>query len=501
MIKFWSIAQNTFVQIIRQPIYGIILLVTIMVLLGMIPLSMFTMGEKGGDYKVTDQRMLIQLSLTNLLLAAALLAALCASSALSREIEERTALTVLAKPVSRAIFVLGKFAGLAAAVLTACYILSLVMLMTVRHGVLSAVSDPYDVPVITFFLSGFFLAMLAAALGNIFFGWHFVSALTLALVICMSVAMGLIGFIGPAWTVIPFGEGLSAQLLVGLALILMAVMVLTAVAVAASTRLGLILTLLVCLGVTLVGTIYPALFGKWQDKIVLVQLISPLVPNLTYFFALDAIAKNQPITADYVALAGLYCLLYVAGILALGVALFQRRNLQADEGSATMPAAVSLLGGLGRLGAALAGLLGIEALAELIWSHASGSFEPILFRFFSSAAGSWGGGLAIMIALLPIAVLAWAIWTCFGRGFKWAYWTILVLAAVKALYDILGLALPGATWLPGHFGQGTLAIALAAAGIVLLILMFPSTRRHFKPIQGPSTEIRSPGSKVQVTSL
>jgi len=148
MIRFWSICRNTFVQTIRQPIYGVLLLFTFLVLVLSLPMAAWTMGEKGGDYQASDQKMLIQLGLGSLLGTGLLLAAFGASSAVSREIEDRTALTVMSKPVSRATFVLGKFTGVAGAVGAAFYLSSIVFLMTVRHQVMSSAGDPYDWPVI-----------------------------------------------------------------------------------------------------------------------------------------------------------------------------------------------------------------------------------------------------------------------------------------------------------------------------------------------------------------
>ncbi|RKY23299.1 MAG: hypothetical protein DRP83_09450, partial [Planctomycetota bacterium] len=123
MIQFWSIAKNTFIQTIRQPIFGVMIFLTFVMLVLSLPMSGWTMGNAGsGDYEASDQQMLENLGLSTLLLMGLITAALSASATISREIEDKTALTVVSKPVSRAVFVLGKFAGVGLAITLMYYL-------------------------------------------------------------------------------------------------------------------------------------------------------------------------------------------------------------------------------------------------------------------------------------------------------------------------------------------------------------------------------------------
>src|ERR1035437_2196500 len=145
MGKFLSISQNTFVQTIRQPIFGILILVTFAILALELCQAGWTMTS---DYVLANQKLLQDLGLSTLLMfSGVLLAAFGASSVLPREIDDRTALTVVSKPVSRGMFVLGKFAGVSAAVTAGFYLCSIVFLMTVRHRVPSTAASPIDWPV------------------------------------------------------------------------------------------------------------------------------------------------------------------------------------------------------------------------------------------------------------------------------------------------------------------------------------------------------------------
>ncbi len=460
MIRFWSICRNTLVQTIRQPIYGILILITFGILVLDVPITGWTMSPTG-EHRESDQLMLENLGISTLLLSGMLIAAFSASSVLSREIEDRTALTVIAKPVSRTTFVLGKFVGVAIAVTGAFYLCSLAYLMTVRHGVISTASDPIDVPVIVLGLGALSLAVLAAALGNLFFGWNFTSTVVAAAMILLTVAGGLIGFIGKGWELVAFGQDIRPGLLAGLGLILMAVTIFSAVAVAASTRLGQLMTLLVCGVVLVVGYLHPFLFQELGSEVPVLRWAGWLMPNLRFFDTQDALALQKPIPASYVGLAGVYCAAYTAAAIAVGVALFQRRELEAQSGSASMPGAVSLLAWAGRGGALLGIILGLAGLIQ--------------WRSLTAASAGRDG------AFILAGVLGWFVWENFSRAKRWAYWVVAVAALACLGLGTTTLLLPKVSEavLLGQKPAGS-AAAAAIAAFVLLILLLPRTRHHFK---------------------
>jgi len=460
MIRFWSICRNTFVQTIRQPIYGILILITFGILVLDVPLTGWTMSPTG-EHRESDQLMLENLGLSTLLISGMLIAAFSASSVLSREIEDRTALTVIVKPVSRATFVLGKFVGVALAVTAGFYLCALAYLITVRHGVVSTASDPIDVPVIVLGLSALGLAILAAALGNLFFGWNFTSAGVMAGLVLLTVAGVLIGFIGKEWKLIAFGEGIRPDLLAGLCLILMAVTIFSAVAVAASTRLGQLMTLLICAAVLLVGYLHPFLFQELAGRMRFLRWVGWLMPNLRFFDTQDALATQKAIPASYVGLAGLYCAAYTLAALAVGVAVFQRRELEVQSTSVSMPGAVSVLAWIGRLGALLGILLGLVGLIQ--WRSLT-------------AAKAGRCGLFILAG-----AAGWLVWEHFSRAKRWAYWVVALAASGALALAVASLLLPAAAEALrlGSKPAGQVGAA-ALAAFVLLILLLPRTRHHFK---------------------
>jgi len=463
MIGFWSISKNTFVQTIRQPVYGILIVVTFMVLVLSLPLAGWTMST---DYHTTDQKMLANLGLSTLLVSGLLVAAFSASSVLTREIEDRTAMTVISKPVSRSTFVLSKFTGVLAAVAVAFYLCSLVFLMTIRHRVMPMASDPYDVPVIVLGVSAGVATIVIALAGNYFFGWPFVSCGVWTGTILLTGAMAALSFIGKEWQIVPFGHdtaeklAINGQLLTAMLLIFMAVAVFVSVAVAASTRLGQVLTLGVCCGMFSLGAVHPWLFGYWQETVPAARAIGWAVAKLTYFFQIDALSGDKIIPADYVLMVALYCVLYIAAILAIGMALFERRQLESQGGSAVMPGAVALLTWSGRA-IAIAG--GTAALVMVSLP----SFHNL-------------PGLGTVVATAAFALVFWAIWSGFGSGNKWSYW----LAWMLDLLALAGASAFMAIRIRSHGELGTEgAIAIAAVAIAMmvsLVLLSPKTRHHFK---------------------
>ncbi len=445
-------------ETIRQPIYGVLILVTILVLVLSLVMSHWSMET---DYEAADQKMLQNLGLSTMLISGLLIAAFSASDALSREIEDGTALTVISKPLSRATFVFGKFAGLAGALGVALYISALVFLMTVRHHVVSAASSPIDWPVIVLGCTALGISILVGALGNLWFGWPFISAQVRSAAVSLSIAMGLIAFIGKGWTIVPFGQGIGGQLLIAMALIVIAVLILTAVAVAASTRLGQVMTLLVCIAAFFIGSMHPYVFGRWANQVFVGRVIGWETPDLTIFYQIDALTRDIPIPLEFLGLVALYGMLCIAGILAIGAALFQTRQLESQEASSAMPGLVGLLSWTGRTTALAAGIVALIIVTT-----------PSLY----SVRGFARAGVMALTA-----VVGWTIWTRFGGGVKWTYYLVLAAAGVVLLGNVVLLVVPKAMALLDH-GQDNLSVMVTAivSAAVVAILFLPATRRHFR---------------------
>ena len=320
--KLLAITKNTFLETIRQPIYGVLMWVAA----GLLALSPLLAGfslESGGDNKVMKD-----VGLATLLLYGLLAAVFSATSVITREIESHTVLTVVSKPVSRPLFLLGKYLGVTGAVFIGYYFLCLVMLMTVRHGVMETAADKYDVPVLLFSGLAVLISLIAAVFGNYVYGWHFTTTLTAWVVPLGTLAVALVLFVSPEWeTQHPGTDFGDLQMPFALTMTFCGVLILTAFAVTLATRFSQVLTLLFCAGVYLLGLLSDYMFGRtvgeaWFDKV-----LYAVTPNFQFFWAGDAITQELTIPGMQVAQVAIYAAIYSLGILCLGVALFQTREV------------------------------------------------------------------------------------------------------------------------------------------------------------------------------
>lgn len=321
--RLYSLANNTFLETIRQPIYGVILLATTILLVLNVSLAGFTMGD--------DNKLLVDLGLSTLLLSGLFLSAFSAAGVLSREIENKTVLTVISKPVSRPLFILGKFIGLSFALCVAYYLCFVVFLLTVRHGVMMNTSDPWDAPVLVLGLGSIGVSFLAAAFSNYFYGKHFSTTTIALLILLLTLSIMVIGNFDEEWEVIPFASNfVGGQIVIASFLVLLVVIITAAVALAASTRFGQLMTLVICTVVLAAGITADYAFGRLAEDSVAASIVYRAIPNIGPFWVIDGLnagTEETTVTFRYVSYVTIYAMLLITGILSLAVALFQKREV------------------------------------------------------------------------------------------------------------------------------------------------------------------------------
>lgn len=321
--RFHSIAWNTFTETIRQPIFGVLLLATTAMLVLNVSLAAYTLSD--------DDKLLLDLGLSTLLLSGLFLSAFSATGVLSREIENKTVLTVLSKPISRPLFFVGKFAGLLGALLLAFYICFLVFVLAQRHGVLQNSSDPWDAPVLVFGLGSLMLSLLGGAFVNYLYGKHFsTSALAFFTPLLTASVIG-VGFFDEHFDPIAFGENfVGGQVILATYLVMLTVIITTAVALAASTRFGQVMTLLICIFVLGLGIASDYAFGDYSDSVSATSLVYHTLPNIGVFWVIDGLQADSTetaVTLGYIGLATAYAGLLTVGIVNIGILAFQRREV------------------------------------------------------------------------------------------------------------------------------------------------------------------------------
>ena len=122
MRQFITIATNAFMELVRQPVFLLLMTCSAVFEIFLATPYYFAFGD--------EPKLVKNSTLAVMLLAGLLGAVLSASASLAREIRTGTALAVLSKPVGRAQFLLAKYVGLMAALAVLTY----VNLVAALHG-------------------------------------------------------------------------------------------------------------------------------------------------------------------------------------------------------------------------------------------------------------------------------------------------------------------------------------------------------------------------------
>ncbi len=268
LTQLFAIARNTFVESVRQPIVFVLVMGSGVLQIFNSMLSNYSMGYSMVEGEVTgDNKMFLDIGLATVLGCATLLAAFIATAVISREIEQKTALTVISKPIGRPLFVVGKFLGVSAAMAAAMFVMLAFFLFTLQHGVMSRAYDDPDRPVQVIALGSVAVALGLALWGNYFYGWVFTSAAMYAMVPLTMVGLLVTLAFDAKWQLYTSVASLlknevKPSVILACAAVFMAMLVLTAVAVAASTRLKQVMTILVCFGVFVFGLLSNHFIGR-----------------------------------------------------------------------------------------------------------------------------------------------------------------------------------------------------------------------------------------------
>ncbi len=319
MNKLFTIAKNTFIETIRQPVYAIIIVAALLLYFISPSLTMYSISD--------DNKLLREIGLSTLFLSGLFIAIFSASGALAEELENKTITTVLSKPVQRPIFIIAKFLGVCAAVIMAHYICTIALLMAIRHGVLESVNDTHDWTVLGSAAITFLAAILLSTLLNYIYDWKFTSTAVIFTAIFATLSIVFLSLIDRDWQFNPAKNGFHAVDIYGSVLLLLAVIIIVALAIALSTRFNIVVTLSACSGIFLLGLVSDFAFGRFAQTHLWAKLGRYIIPNLQIFWISDAIYEESVIPLKYILICICYALSYTAAILAIAVALFQRRQI------------------------------------------------------------------------------------------------------------------------------------------------------------------------------
>lgn len=268
--KVAAIASTTAKEALSQPVFYVVAAIGVfgLILFPFVPYNTF-----GEDIKVIKDT-----GLTWIVLWSIIIALWTASVSIADEIEGRTALTLLSKPISRRSFIAGKFLGVVGSVAILFILLGALFLATVSYKVVydareSSLPEPTRQD-------------------------------------CRKEMV---------------------QILPGLALAFLETVVLTSICVAISTRLPIIPNLVICTSIYVLGHLVPLLVNSAVGRLELVSFVGTflavVLPVLDHFNIYGSIATGKEVPWSYVGVATLYCLFYGAVAMLVALLLFEDRDL------------------------------------------------------------------------------------------------------------------------------------------------------------------------------
>ena len=264
-----AIALSTSKSELAQPLFWILASVGVALLILFLFLPYNTFGE--------DIKMLKDSSLTLIMVMGIIQGVWAASNSVADEIEGRTALTVLSKPIGRRQFIFGKVLGILWTVFLLFLVLGIALVVVVSY------KPVYD----------------AREMGSE----------------------------TPEWTL----SHLEVMLTIpGLVLAFFEATVMVCLSVAISTRLPMLANFVICFTVYVLGHITPLIVQsniQFAPVKFIGQLIATILPVLDHFNIQAAVAAGRAVPYHYLGWALVYCLLYSGIALVVALALFEDRDL------------------------------------------------------------------------------------------------------------------------------------------------------------------------------
>jgi hypothetical protein len=268
--KTAAIALSAAKSELSQPLPKILIAIVGLAILLFVFLPFHTFGE--------DIKLLKDCGITLALIATIFQGVWSASTSVSDEIEGRTALTLLSKPIHRRSFIIGKILGIFWLIMFMFLVLGAFELFAVAYKpIVEARENSQDAPV-----------------------WQQ----------CHNEMF---------------------QTIPGLALAFMQSVVIGAISVAIGTRVSMIANFAICFSIYVLGHLTPVIMESAREGLPLVeffsQLISAVVPNLNHFSMESAIDADVGVPWSVIASVFIYTTIYGIGATLLGLLLFEERDL------------------------------------------------------------------------------------------------------------------------------------------------------------------------------
>ena len=316
MFNLWKIAFNAFRESLREPVYFLMLLAALLLIAHYPSASIFVFSEQ--------LKLVVDSSMATTLLFGLVVAVLCSSYTVAREMRNGTVLLLMSKPIQRWSFVLGKILGIAMAGTLFVAVCNLATFISVFIA-----TDQFRFEMGLYFTMLGLLAAgcVAGMFANYLRGASFPEVATWATAVLI-----------PLFAVYCYSTGEHPalglrDLTKALVLVNFAVVTMSTFAVVFATRLDIVPNLCVCTAIFFGGLVSSFLFQRTTDSAVLNGICSifyAIFPNWQFFWLADAVAVKRHIPNEYIINAALYLVIYIILGSAWAVATFQNKELAGD---------------------------------------------------------------------------------------------------------------------------------------------------------------------------
>ena len=323
--QLFSIARVTAIEGLQQPVCLLLTFVAVTLIMLQPITQLNNFGEPG--------RMARDCGLAFMLVIGMFVSAFAAGDTLAAEIRRGTVAVALSKPLHRAVFLLGKFLGVAAVAAVFSWCVAFAVMFAVRTSeqfveTREIVGAFRDTLCGVLSLSAAPLALLiAAALNfkrNIRFGLAFFASLS----IIQPLLLLTFGFFTRTGKFTGFAEyafGMDWRVIPAALLVLMLLLVFASALTALATRLQSGATAAFGFALLFVGFMSESQFAN--SKTLVGKLLYSAIPDIQNFWMIDAIADGGSIPLRYTASCALYALCLIAFMLSLGHISLRHRDI------------------------------------------------------------------------------------------------------------------------------------------------------------------------------
>lgn len=242
-----------------------------------------------------------------------------------QEIRRGTVASILSKPVSRVVFLLAKFIGIAIPTLMFSTMCTFGTMLSARTAAEQFIIDWWSaLP----FLICIPFAFILSGIIHYFTDRPFVSNAFCLLFFSICGAFLFAGFFSHHGEFQSFGASYRWEIIAPSMLIAMAILVLQGIAVGLATRLDAVPTLAICTVLFLAGLMSDYFIGRHIGQNPLADILYRLVPNWQHFWQIDALNGGGHVPWSYVLASARYAAMYLCGTLLVATGLFRLMEIK-----------------------------------------------------------------------------------------------------------------------------------------------------------------------------